>query len=76
VAADVATLSCVAAVEIAILVGAALVFFATMSVVMVRVNRNERRRIERRRQLWIDAGADPDDEPNFYSKSTGGSGGA
>jgi hypothetical protein len=64
------------AVQVAILVGASLVLIAAMSAVMIRANRSEQQRIQRRRQAWIDAGADPDDEPNFYSGSTGGSGGA
>ena len=40
---------------------------------MVRANRVERQSIERRRQEWLDSGADPDDEPNFFSGSGSGS---
>lgn len=59
--------------EIVLLVG--FVAAATaMIAIMVRANRNELRTIQRRRQEWIDAGADPDDEPNFYSGSGGSQG--
>jgi hypothetical protein len=49
-------------------------FFALLAVMVLlmrRVNRNELQRIERRRQKWIEAGSNPDDEPNFFSGSPG-----
>jgi hypothetical protein len=42
-----------------------------MIVMMNRVVRNEVERMARRRQEWIDSGADPDEEPNFYSGPSG-----
>jgi hypothetical protein len=40
-----------------------------MIAAMIRLNRSERRLMERRREAWIIEGRVAEDEPNFYSGS-------
>lgn len=49
--------------------GGSLVLLTIMIAAMIRLNRSERRLMERRRKAWIAEGRVPEDEPNFYSGS-------
>lgn len=65
------------ATHAATVIGGFLVVLIAMTAVMIRINRSERRYIDRRRQEWIARGGIPEDEPKFYSGSSdaGGSSG-
>lgn len=58
--------------QIVVVVVGSLALCWAMIAFMVRANRTEQRIIERRRQEWLDGGADPGDEPNFFSGPGGG----
>jgi hypothetical protein len=60
--------------QVVLVVVGSLALAWAMTALMVRANRKERRSMERRRQAWIDSGADPDDKPNFFSGSGSGGG--
>jgi hypothetical protein len=45
------------------------VLLTMMIAAMIRLNRSERRLMQRRRAAWITEGRVPEDEPNFYSGS-------
>jgi hypothetical protein len=55
-------------------IGGSLLFITAMIVVMIRINGQELRYMERRRAEWIAGGRSPEEEPNFFSGSGGGSG--
>ena len=59
--------------EVILLLGASLLLMWVMVTVMVRANRSQRLRIERRRAEWRATGAIPEDEPNFECCGGGGS---
>jgi tRNA A37 N6-isopentenylltransferase MiaA len=61
------------AVQAVIVVGGSLLLLTAMIAGMIRANQSERRHIERRREEWIAGGRIPEEEPNFYSGSGGGS---
>lgn len=67
------TLRGMSAVHAVILIGGSTVLITLAVTVMSRINQSERHRMERRRQAWIDAGSIPEDEPNFFSGSSGSS---
>ena len=54
-----------------LLVSVSLVIIAVMTAVMIRLNQSERRLMERRREEWIAGGCIPEEEPNFFSGSSG-----
>jgi hypothetical protein len=62
------------AIQGVIVIGGSLVFITAMIVVMARINEWERRSMERRRAEWIAGGRIPEEEPNFFAGSGGGSG--
>jgi hypothetical protein len=53
--------------QAALVAGCSVVLLTVMIVAMIRVNRSERRSMQRRREAWIAEGRVPEDEPNFYS---------
>jgi hypothetical protein len=52
--------------QIVILIGGWLLVSVPIVTMIVRANRRDLRIVKRRRQEWIDSGADPDEEPRFY----------
>jgi hypothetical protein len=55
--------------QAALVAGGSLVLLTMMIAAMIRLNRSERRLMQRRREAWITEGRVPEDEPNFYSGS-------
>jgi hypothetical protein len=55
--------------QAALVAGGSLVLLTMMIAAMTRLNRSERRLMQRRREAWIAEGRVPEDEPNFYSGS-------
>jgi hypothetical protein len=62
------------AVQVVIVVGGSLLLLTLMTTLMSWANQRERRCMERRRAEWIAGGRVPEEEPKFYSGSSGGSG--
>ena len=50
-----------------IVIGGSFLLLTAMITMMRRANQAERRSMERRRQEWIDAGGNPEEEPDFYA---------
>jgi hypothetical protein len=61
------------AAQAIILVGGSLLLITAMIKLMVRANQRERRYMQRRYEEWVAGGSIPEDKPNFYSGSEGGS---
>jgi hypothetical protein len=61
------------AIQGLVVIGGSLVFITAMIVVMGRINERERRYMQRRSAEWIAGGRIPEEEPNFFSGSGGGS---
>jgi hypothetical protein len=57
-----------------ILIGGSFLLMWAMVAWMLRANKREKEVIERRHQEWIAAGSNPDEKPNFFSGSAGGTG--
>jgi hypothetical protein len=64
------------AIQAVSVVGGSLLLVTAMIALMVRANRSERRYMQRRRAEWIAGGRIPEEEPNFFSGSGGGSTGS
>ena len=61
------------AIQAVIVVGGSFLVLTAMIALMVRANTSERRYMQRRRAEWIANGRIPEEEPNFFSGSDGGS---
>jgi hypothetical protein len=59
------------AVQVTIVIAGSLVLMWAMVAWMRRINENERRCMERRRQEWTANGRVPGQEPNFFSGTPG-----
>jgi hypothetical protein len=63
------------AVQAVLVIGGSFLLLTAMIAAMIRANQSEQRYMRRRRAEWIAGGRIPEDEPNFFSGSGGGSGG-
>lgn len=63
------------AAQAVIVIGGFLVLTWAMIAWMSRANRREKEIMERRHHEWIAGGSIPEEQPNFYTGSGGGSGG-
>ncbi|AGB26790.1 hypothetical protein Mycsm_06664 (plasmid) [Mycobacterium sp. JS623] len=61
------------AIQVVIVIGGSLLLLTAMIALMIRANTAEQRYMQRRRAQWIAEGRIPEEEPNFFSGSGGGS---
>lgn len=70
------TLHRMTAAQAVILVAGSLVLLTAMIALMIRANNRETAIMQRRCDEWIANGSHPDEEPNFFTGSSGSQGGA
>ena len=73
-AADANTIQPMTAVQAVVVGSGSLLLLTAMIAGMIRANESERRYMERRREEWIARGRIPEEEPNFYTGSSGDTG--
>lgn len=55
----------VTAAQTVIVAGSSVVLITAMTAAMIRMNRSQRRTMERRRAEWVAGGSIPEEEPHF-----------
>ncbi len=63
------------AAQAVILIGGSLAMLSALIAWMQRANKREQQLMQRRYEEWIANGSIPEEKPNFFMGSSGGSGG-